>query len=713
MGGFDWFDSVTGACPMYSTYEVADYIYEWAEWAEGVELSELAAEGQPSGRHEGTRPCRRTMGSLSSDIWGGLHYSEEDVEASRKLVLITRHHALYDDSVVVKEDRDAPFPGDDFGRYKSEDPDDPNEYNIYHFGGKNSLIVSRTAWYILKSAAPAVAATVLGAISSKTGGQVTAGHITGIDYGPASYIIDQDACWGAICGTEEIDEMGKFWKDLLTQDKSDEEIIYDAWRGPGNMWVFVRPDRFPISETISAKELPTFPVLDMAANKVEKLSFSTMLGDILLSIWEHLPVRSICALMTTSKMYRAYIFPHANSICHRRLIAYEPWYLPVGPFQTPHGREEIEWWESKWSQGIDIPISEIDSKIPWLLFRRECSSSMTYSLLLRSSHFTPSSMITRNRFIEVAEKGECSTREKRQESPLLDPQKQRPRTKEIIAPGYPLLEANRNAIESINRRTFVYKSTDPGALELDIYYPLEEEIKEEVIRSKAPILIFFYGGGLVHGSRSSPPSYLVYNNLAAFFASRGILTVIPDYRLVPNATYPQGSEDLRDAILWSIQNILEGDPGRLHVLTHSAGAIHMAGLLLKSQLFQPIKGRIRSISLMGFPCVISPSRAELYSNALKYYGSAQTISKEQPLGLLKRANEKYISSLPPIRFIFASSEPKTISTTMRFFFKEFRAKGGRIMETVLDGHDHMSPVLALGSESGEEWGEELASLILK
>ncbi|KAI6147716.1 hypothetical protein BKA82DRAFT_4143446 [Pisolithus tinctorius] len=36
----------------------------------------------------------------------------------------------------------------------------------------------------------------------------------------------------------------------------------------------------------------------------------------------------------------------------------------------------------------------------------------------------------------------------------------RPRTREIIDPTYPLLEANRSAIESIRRETFTYGSSD-------------------------------------------------------------------------------------------------------------------------------------------------------------------------------------------------------------------------------------------------------------
>ncbi|KAI6002308.1 Alpha/Beta hydrolase protein [Pisolithus orientalis] len=290
----------------------------------------------------------------------------------------------------------------------------------------------------------------------------------------------------------------------------------------------------------------------------------------------------------------------------------------------------------------------------------------------------------------------------------------RPRTREIIDPrlhvclAYPLLEANRSTIESIRRVTFTYGSSDVH--KLDVYYPSLSGSGDGL----PPILIFFYGGGLVRGARSSPPSNLVHNNLGAFFASRGILVVIPDYRFVPGITFPQGSEDVRDAIEWTIKNVAEGDSNRVFLLGHSAGGLHLASYLLLPSLFlsSSALGCVRGVILMGVPCEISPSRPQFYSVAQTYYGNARKVAANYPLSLLRRAYESHILSLPPFWNVMAGSEPRAISVSMQTFTREFKSRGGTIEEFVLEGHDHLSPILALSSGSGEDWGLDVVRWII-
>lgn len=86
-------------------------------------------------------------------------------------------------------------------------------------------------------------------------------------------------------------------------------------------------------------------------------------------------------------------------------------------------------------------------------------------------------------------------------------------------------------------------------LQLDAYYPeqITKNPDEPNEIGKPPILAFLYGGRLVQGARSTSPSNFVHNNLGAFFASRGILTIIADYCLAPGITFPERSEDVHDA----------------------------------------------------------------------------------------------------------------------------------------------------------------------
>jgi acetyl esterase/lipase len=232
-------------------------------------------------------------------------------------------------------------------------------------------------------------------------------------------------------------------------------------------------------------------------------------------------------------------------------------------------------------------------------------------------------------------------------------------------------------------------------------------------QSKPHILIFFYGGGLTRGMRSQPPLVLVHNNLGAFFASKGILTVIPDYRLVPSAVFSDSSQDVHDAITWVAGHVAEGDSTRVFILGHSAGGVHVSGLfLMPSMLSAMVASVVRGIALLGVPYKIMNCRTTAFCAAAeKYYGSAKNIGLNEPLELLRRADPAHIARLPPMLNLIAKSEPRVVSSAMKIFSREITMKGSPIEEYTLNGHDHISPILALGTGSGEEWGNHLADWI--
>lgn len=242
--------------------------------------------------------------------------------------------------------------------------------------------------------------------------------------------------------------------------------------------------------------------------------------------------------------------------------------------------------------------------------------------------------------------------------------------------------------------------------QLDVYYPSS-------LAARPPILVFFYGGGFTRGARSNPPLMLVHNNLGAFFASKGIITVVADYHLVPGAVYPQGSQDVHNAITWVIEHLsTEGDSKRLFVMGHSAGGIHVSGLLLSPSMFSSVANAVRGVVLVGVPCEIQNRKAEFRSAAELYYGSAKQLALHQPLGLLRRSDPDYIATLPVVLNIIAKSEPRMISSSVRIFTQMLWEKGAKAELYVLEGHDHVSPILALSSGHGEEWGNQIVDWIL-
>ena len=94
--------------------------------------------------------------------------------------------------------------------------------------------------------------------------------------------------------------------------------------------------------------------------------------------------------------------------------------------------------------------------------------------------------------------------------------------------------------------------------------------------SKAPVIVFFYGGNWVSGERDD------YAFVGRSLAQRGFVVVIPDYRLYPRASYPDFLHDGARAVVWTERRIAAygGDPKRLFLMGHSAGAYNAAMLAL-------------------------------------------------------------------------------------------------------------------------------------
>lgn len=108
----------------------------------------------------------------------------------------------------------------------------------------------------------------------------------------------------------------------------------------------------------------------------------------------------------------------------------------------------------------------------------------------------------------------------------------------------------------------------PGARRsLDLYQPASST-------HPSPVVVFFYGGGWDKGGRAD------YAFVGAAFARHGYLTLIPDYRLFPAVRWPDFLRDGAQAVRWARDNAARygGDPGRMVLVGHSAGAYNAVEL---------------------------------------------------------------------------------------------------------------------------------------
>lgn len=109
--------------------------------------------------------------------------------------------------------------------------------------------------------------------------------------------------------------------------------------------------------------------------------------------------------------------------------------------------------------------------------------------------------------------------------------------------------------------------------QLDVYSPKNAQGR--------PVIVFWYGGGWENGRKAQ------YRFVGAALAKAGYVAVLPDYRLYPGVKFPEFVHDGAQALAWVASHAVEigGDPQRIHVAGHSAGA-HLAAMLAydRSQL---------------------------------------------------------------------------------------------------------------------------------
>ena len=131
--------------------------------------------------------------------------------------------------------------------------------------------------------------------------------------------------------------------------------------------------------------------------------------------------------------------------------------------------------------------------------------------------------------------------------------------------------------ENLNIPYASMPGVDPNLLSLDIYAPRDADNKPEAKSAGLPVLVMIHGGGWRRGDKANK---VFSSSQAPFFVKNGTVFVSINYRLSPAVRYPAHVEDVAAALAWITDHIdsYGGDPGRVFVMGHSAGA-HLAALV--------------------------------------------------------------------------------------------------------------------------------------
>ena len=186
----------------------------------------------------------------------------------------------------------------------------------------------------------------------------------------------------------------------------------------------------------------------------------------------------------------------------------------------------------------------------------------------------------------------------------------------------------------------------PNGLPVTLSYGSSERQRVDVYQAgrRKPLVIFFYGGSWNSGSRTD------YRFVARAFNDLGYSVAIPDYRLTPEALYPDFLKDSAQAISLLINRAEEfgADPQRVILVGHSAGAYNAMMVALDQRWLSPEdRQRIRGVIGLASPVNFLP--IELPAARLAFHWP-NTPRDSQPI-------EHVSSSSPPILFINANNDP--------------------------------------------------------
>ena len=202
--------------------------------------------------------------------------------------------------------------------------------------------------------------------------------------------------------------------------------------------------------------------------------------------------------------------------------------------------------------------------------------------------------------------------------------------------------------------------------------------KDKVSR---PVLVFFYGGGWANGTRTE------YSYAARPFVEAGYIVVLPDYRKVPEVRFPGFVEDSAAAVKWVQANIAKygGDPSRVSVAGHSAGAYNALMLALDPQWLgdKPVTS---AISLAG-AADFYPWTSKRAINAMSEFPDPKAT---QPINFVR-------ADAPPILLIHGTEDTVVRIRNSNSLYAKQKAAGGDITLRAQQGGSHNDLVLALGT----------------
>lgn len=236
---------------------------------------------------------------------------------------------------------------------------------------------------------------------------------------------------------------------------------------------------------------------------------------------------------------------------------------------------------------------------------------------------------------------------------------------------------------------------------LDVFYPPRNSSRAAA--SARPVLVFVHGGGFVGGDKGAADAPF-YSNVGVWAVQSGLIGVTLTYRLAPGARWPAGAEDVARALEWLAANAARfgGNPQRLILIGQSAGAVHVAGCVAGHHGRSAAPPLAGAIMLSGVYDLLALQHSPFEE---AYYGSDRgRFAEASTLERLTRTDV-------PCLFTVSELDPPSFQRQAARVVENWWAARGQWPRMLYQqGHNHISPILQLGT-SWDTLGGELMAFI--
>ena len=219
---------------------------------------------------------------------------------------------------------------------------------------------------------------------------------------------------------------------------------------------------------------------------------------------------------------------------------------------------------------------------------------------------------------------------------------------------------------------------DDPRLKLDVYAP-------RAGGAAKPVLVFIHGGSWSSLNKET------HAFVGAAFADEGFVTVVPNYRLVPQVRYPGFLQDNARAVRWARDNARRfgGDPERMVIVGHSAGAYNAAMLALDPRWLEAAgvpKSAVKAWAGLAGPYDFLPLDDP---STIAAFGQAPDLPDTQPINHAGRAD--------PPTFLATGTDDTTVEPRhTRVLAAKLQAAGVPVETRFYPGVGHVGVATALG-----------------